>query len=316
MHNTFKYYIQNQNIISNNSACIGDPLNHGVNGLGNQLMAVMSNALLAVTFNRCLVIQSPLLRSVFVLPNWIKSEFPDRPLLLPEGRTRIHKALQYSSVSYETRWWSHKDHFKREINSAFNTSTVEIAMHIVGKKMFSSPSKDVMKDLTFLLERHHASQWIVFHLRTFSDAKCPLGKKRYGDCGQCISTNSLNCVNALRYKTNKHALIFGDNKRAMQYVAKLGDLFEEDFFKRNTSKIVADSTAKGQTALDPAIIWNLMRLAPGRITSSTSTFSKSALLCSKRLRKNDIIVDLRCSKAHRSDGALFSCRNVKWSDLV
>lgn len=314
MHDTLKYYIRNQN--GKNSACIGDPLNHGVNGLGNQLMTMMSNALLAVVFNRCLVIQSPLIRSVFDLPDWIRSEFPDRPFILPEGRTRLYKALLDSTVSYETRWWWHKDHFKREINSAFNTSTVERAMHIVGKEMFSSPSKDVMQNLNFLLERRKAFQWMAFHLRTFSDAKCPLGKTSYGDCGQCIPTSSLNCVNALRYQTKKHALIFGDNKRAMEFVAQPGDLLEEEFFQRNTSKQVAESTMKGQSALDPAIIWNIMRLAPGRVISSTSTFSKSALLCSQRLRKNDIIVDLRCNKAHPSDGALFSCGNVRWSHLV
>lgn len=314
IHPILKEYISLDIHNNRNIGCLGDPIDHGLNGLGNQLMSMMSNALLAIWFKRCLVIRSPLIRSTFILPHWIKSRFPHKPLHLPEGRLQIEQAFRFSTRSYETRWWYHKDHFKTEINSFFNTSHVEIAMHIVGEYLFSSPVAKVMRNVDFLLKKHNAHRWMAIHLRTFSDAQCPLGKQRFGDCGQCIPKKSLKCVNAMR--THIPALVFGDNARAINYVYRNNDLIEEELFARNTSKLVAESKITGQSALDPVIIWNIMRLAPRRVVSSSSTFSKSALLCSKTIRKKDILIDLRCKRVHVSDGKLFTCRHVKWTDLV
>ncbi len=297
-------------------ACIGDPVNHGVNGLGNQLMAEMSNALLAILFSRCLVIRSPLVRASFKLPSWVRSDFDERvrPRPLPEGRSQLVAAFKKRSVPWESRWWRHNDHFSAEIKALMNTSSVQAAMHTVGSILFSVPSVRVYQQLNVLIRKMGREDFVAMHIRTLSDARCPLGKLSYGDCGQCVSTAALKCVREKRRRTS--AVIFGDNARTIDSLVVSGDLREEELFGRNTSKLVAGSTSAGTVGGDPAVIWHILRTAPSRVISSTSTFSKSALLCSNHIRRSDLIADFRCWKDHPSDGMLFSCRLPKWRDLV
>jgi len=292
--------------------CLGDPLDHGVNGLGNQLMAAMSTALVAHLFDKCMVIQSPLLRAAFHLPAKVLPAFP-APFtvqrLPDESITRLSRALSSRTEHYETRWWWSKDHFKDEIKARFNVTHVEQAMHAMGAWLFSTPRASM--STIFLMRRYRIGA--ALHLRTFSDAKCPLGNVSYGDCGQCVPHRSVSCINRVRLK---NAVVFGDNPSLIEKVTRSTFKNESTYFGRDTSKTVASSRIHDTNAmLDPMVVWNTLRLARVRVVSSTSTFSKSVLLVSG-IQRRDMIVDLRCKKDHRTDGELFTCRRVVWQDLV
>ena len=294
--------------------CLGDPLDHGVNGLGNQLMAAMSTALVAHLFDKCIVIQSPLLRAAFHLPTKVLTVFPApfTVLRLPgESITRLSSALSSRIEHYETRWWWIKDHFKDEIKERFNVTHVEQAMHAMGAWLFSTPRASISKSTIFLMRRYRIGA--ALHLRTFSDAKCPLGNVPYGDCGQCVPHRSVSCINQVRLK---NAVVFGDSPSLIEKVTRSTFKNESTYFGRDTSKMVASSRIHDTNAmLDPMVVWNTLRLARVRVVSSTSTFSKSVVLVSG-IRRRDMMVDLRCEKDHRSDGDLFTCRRVVWQDLV
>lgn len=277
-------------------------------------MAAMSTALVAHLFDKCIVIRSPLLRAAFKLPSTVLATFPDEfPVLrMPdESPPRLRRALSSQFQHYETRWWWIKDHFKDEIKLRFNVTHVEQAMHTMGVWLFSTPRILISRTTTFLMRRHKIGA--ALHLRTFSDAKCPLGNLRYGDCGQCVPHRSVSCIHRLQLK---NSVVFGDNPSLIDEVTRSTFKNESTYFGRDTSKTVTSSRIVGTNSLlDPMVIWNTLRLARVRVVSSTSTFSKSVLLVSG-VRKRDIIVDLRCKKDHHTDGHLFSCRRVVWKDLV
>jgi len=300
-----------------NALCIGDPIDYGNLGLGNQLMTTMSNALLAYLFGRCLVVRSPLLRAAFDFPEFVHSSFPHgRSILeLPvlNGRKHLITALVRRDVSYhyQTRWWHAKNILNKEITDHFNVTTVEKAMHAVGAVLFSSPSRVVSLQTNALMKQH--SLLTAVHLRTFADSKCPLpGRLTYGDCGQCVPKRTIRCIRTLAFGP---AVIFGDNPTLVARVARDGDVNESSFFGQTSKTLTVSTIKSGYELLDPVVIWNTLRLSKVRVGSSGSTFSKSAMLVSG-IHTGDILVDLRCQKTFPSDGDLFACRSARWTDLV
>lgn len=277
--------------------CIGDPLNHGVNGLGNQLYAIANNAVLAQKYNAMLAISSPIVRSTFSAPRSL-------PRTCERAREWSHKALMHRNVS--TRWW----YWEADTTQPLRPR----AMHDLFAGRYS-------KWVQHELHRIRATLpplYTVIHLRTWPDRYCG-SKQMIGMCGQCLPTRTLECVHKSVLGTV--ALLFtdydGDAMRerlvnrgnTVEYRTER-EIFPIGFDLRNFSL----TTIKSKRTL-AGVLWALAYEAPLFIGSASSTLSKSVAMA--RLdHKPTILSDMRCRRELESDGPLFACTNATPSQLV
>lgn len=156
------------------------------------------------------------------------------------------------------------------------------------------------------------------HIRTVSDERCSTYTNMRDCPGACIRKAVLLCV--VQWLRKQHII---GNVMVLSDARDVARRFMELCQLQNVSHVIDESVlvdASNHTALsresatNALYLWTVFAMAPIRVASSISTFSKSALLSMRG--RNDMLVDTRCHKKHRSDGPIYSCHRARVSDLV
>ena len=293
--------------------CVGDMHTQGGNGLGNQLYAAMAVWLYATTFDRCLVIVSPVIRLGFNLPSYALESYPTSyPVVdMPERLSRKALAQEFKNgrVHLRTRWWFHKENVKSFILKRHNVTNVQEAMRLAAKSLFSLRSNAL---------RHHMGSiqtWptTAVHLRTSSDSYCKLEHMDgVGDCGQCVPKHVAHCVwNMSIGKT----VLMSDSPALVNRLQRAGYLTERDMLGHASSTKRSTTQEDPQKLLDTLSLWWVLKSVKWAIGTPTSTFSKSAFLSAKTL-EHRFLMDMRCTKSYASDSDLYTCQQASVQALV
>ena len=264
--------------------CVRARIDHS--GFGNWLYIAVEVALVAAA-NNC----------TFVLPAVMHRWFHLPPRVRPISTQTCQdiRCMQAASQSPGTR---------RRATMALSARTFEDARAQTFRELFARPRAAPRTPVAFRT---------AVHLRTVSDLACQTHVDIRNCQRACLRDRALECV--VRH-AQPPVLILSDTKQAS---ARLRRLFHEAHIRDvwDESSIVDARNHSGSSrraAHQTLLLWSAFSDAPVRFGSGISTFSKSALLARPAI---DFVVDTRCSKAHRSDGDLYTCRRALLrSDLV
>lgn len=293
--------------------CIGDPYDHGINGLGNQLYAISNNAILARRYNLDLAIGSPLVRATFDISNTFPkncvggTEFPlNRAPRCDQTSKKCYRSLKHNVT---TRWW----YWESSVNQPLRPT----AMHF----LFASRYQPWVWNEVRRIQATVPKIYTVIHIRTFSDLYCAK-KPKLGSCGQCLPTRTLHCIhNAIR---GGPALLFTDYdgeemRTLLRKSSKFGkpdntvyriesEMFHAGIDRHNWSLSIHKKRSIA------SVLWALAYEAPFFIGTSSSTLSKSIAMA--RLKhKRSMLVDMRC-RYGKEDHEPFPCRKATLANLV
>lgn len=273
---------------NHNGPCLAAELH---SGLGNWLYISVEVALAAAATNHTLALPS-VLHAQFNLPADVKRVTPECQQI---------RNMQHTSGSRRLR---------KMATRALGDATFAQARARMFRYLFSTPRAPTSPALPKV--------GIAVHLRTVTDVYC----KTYTDirsCRQsCIRSVVLVDLAHMIKTTLPHRpiVVMSDSRRVSeQLIAQFGtgeDIHDESWLA-NASDHSGFSKAAGRRAMH---LWIAFSRANVRVASSPSSFSKSALLSVPNPNSRDYVVDPRCTKAHRSDGDLFTYRKASLTDLV
>ena len=302
--------------ISLGNICIGDPSDHGVNGIGNQLYAIANNAVLARRYNANLAIGRPLVRATFDSAHALRRsctsgrEWPagtsqrgDRSL--KKGR-RGYQSLKHNVT---TRLW----YWERAVNQPLRPA----AMYELFVSRYQPWVWKEVRRIQAVVSKIHT----VIHLRTWSEMHCAK-KLTTGSCGQRLPTRALRCIH--NRVEGASALLFtdydGGEMRTLLNRYSIGAqsngtvyYTEPELFPVGLEIRGVSLSIKKKHSI-ASVLWVLAYEAPLFIGSSSSSLSKSIAMA-RLNHQRSILVNMRCRRA-KGDGNLFACRNATLGDLV
>jgi hypothetical protein len=196
--------------------CLSDPADHGANGLGNQLYAIMANFLLALLSRRRLAVGSPLVHRGWQLPRGIvrsdecaPAHAASRVLQGSEEPFVLRQAL-FSDAHVQSKWWQGPQRLRPEISEmllALGATHAQLvspsfAMEVAARALLSSPTHELADAKRSALQRigkacgrprsRELDPVPTMHLRTWAESDC--GNGDLGDCGQCLSRDAVRCA--------------------------------------------------------------------------------------------------------------------------